>query len=759
MSFNESCGDGRSCLKTRSILIAILLVFGIAQSADAGTISGYVRDEESGETLPYANVVIRLGETVIGVLSNAEGFYALKDVPEGAYEIVISYVGYVPLEEELTVGPESARYNVELSPTSYLGEEIVVEAKREEEEQLLQTGFITLPTERIADLPSFGETDILRSLPLLPGIQAASDISSGLYIRGGGPDQTLILLDQIPLYNPSHAFGFFSTFNADAIKDMSLHKGAYPAQYGGRLGSVLDVRNRDGNRKKFEGTGGVSIISGRLMLEGPTKSGSWMVSGRRTYLDPLLSAIRTDSTDIPCYYFYDLNAKLNQDWGDRDKLSVSGYAGRDDLNFDLEEDTFFTIRWGNTAATVKWNHIFSDNVFWNFMIAGSKYFSDTNLNIFDTPILISNSVRDLSAKGDLDFFVNTKHSLSTGFLATKYDFRYKQVFNQDEQISLKETPSLYSIYMQDHWQPTQGTSLRLGIRANHFTEQDGIRVEPRGAFSYQFKPKWRFKAGGGTYTQYLQFVSTEAFSGSDFWVPLDGTVDPGQSWQAVSRLEYEPSDRYKFSVESYYTDMSNLVLIDQDVAVDTEGTTSEDVFVTGGTGYATGVEVFLQRRTGKFTGWIGYTLGWTRRTFGELNNGKQFPTKYDRRNDLSFVVNYRTGKWTFGSSLIYGTGQAYTPIVGRYSLRNPAVSEFDTDRYAIPGDKNSARLLPYHRLDLSVKRKFSLFGAGAEWYVQVFNAYNRCNEWFVENDNGGDASPRVFKMLPVVPTAGIDFGF
>jgi outer membrane cobalamin receptor len=746
-------------LKTRSILIAILLVFGIAQSADAGTISGYVRDEESGETLPYANVVIRLGETVIGVLSNAEGFYALKDVPEGAYEIVISYVGYVPLEEELTVGPESARYNVELSPTSYLGEEIVVEAKREEEEQLLQTGFITLPTERIADLPSFGETDILRSLPLLPGIQAASDISSGLYIRGGGPDQTLILLDQIPLYNPSHAFGFFSTFNADAIKDMSLHKGAYPAQYGGRLGSVLDVRNRDGNRKKFEGTGGVSIISGRLMLEGPTKSGSWMVSGRRTYLDPLLSAIRTDSTDIPCYYFYDLNAKLNQDWGDRDKLSVSGYAGRDDLNFDLEEDTFFTIRWGNTAATVKWNHIFSDNVFWNFMIAGSKYFSDTNLNIFDTPILISNSVRDLSAKGDLDFFVNTKHSLSTGFLATKYDFRYKQVFNQDEQISLKETPSLYSIYMQDHWQPTQGTSLRLGIRANHFTEQDGIRVEPRGAFSYQFKPKWRFKAGGGTYTQYLQFVSTEAFSGSDFWVPLDGTVDPGQSWQAVSGLEYEPSDRYKFSVESYYTDMSNLVLIDQDVAVDTEGTTSEDVFVTGGTGYATGVEVFLQRRTGKFTGWIGYTLGWTRRTFGELNNGKQFPTKYDRRNDLSFVVNYRTGKWTFGSSLIYGTGQAYTPIVGRYSLRNPAVSEFDTDRYAIPGDKNSARLLPYHRLDLSVKRKFSLFGAGAEWYVQVFNAYNRCNEWFVENDNGGDASPRVFKMLPVVPTAGIDFGF
>lgn len=743
----------------RWLVVVWMVLAGSASGVEAGTISGYVRDVENGETLPYANVVLKQGETVVGVLSNAEGFFALKDVPEGEYEIVISYVGYATLKRPVTVEAGTKRYDVDLRPAAFIGEEIVVEAKRDEEEERVQTGFITLPTEKVQDLPSFGETDILRSLPLLPGIQAASDISSGLYIRGGSPDQTLILLDQIPLYNPSHAFGFFSTFNADAIKDMSLHKGAYPAQYGGRLGSVLDVRNRDGNRKSFEGTGGISLISGRLMLEGPTKNGSWMVSGRRTYLDPVLSAIRTDSTDVPGYYFYDTNAKLNQDWGDRDKVSISAYAGRDDLNFDLEDDTFFTIRWGNTAATVKWNHIFSDNLFWNFMVAGSKYFSDTNINIFDTPIVISNSIRDFSAKGDLDYFVTTKHSLSTGFLATWYDFRFRQVFNNDEQIDLKETPSLYSIYLQDHWQPTQKTSVRLGVRANHFTEQGGIRLEPRFSFSHQFKPKWRFKAGGGAYTQYLQFVTTEAFSGSDFWVPLDDTVDPGRSWQAVTGLEYEPSERYKFSVEGYYTDMTNLVVIDQDVAVDTEGTTSEDVFVTGGTGYATGVEFFLQRRTGKLTGWIGYTLGMTRRTFTELNSGNEFPTKYDRRHDVSVVANYRVGKWTFGSSFVYGTGQAYTPIVGRYQLRDPAVSEFEVDRYAIPGDKNSARLLPYHRIDLSVKRKFRMFGADAEWYVQVFNAYNRRNEWFVENDNGGDASPRVFKMLPVVPTLGLDFGF
>ena len=737
----------------------VFLMLCSATEADAGTVSGYVRDKESGETLPYANVVIRQGEAVLGVLSNIEGFYALKDIVSGKYEIVISYIGYAAFKQPLTVGTDAYRYDVDLSPTTFVGEEIVVEADRDEEDSIVQTGFIALPTERIQELPSFGETDILRSLPLLPGIQAASDISSGLYIRGGSPDQTLILLDQIPLYNPSHAFGFFSTFNADAIKDMSLYKGAYPAQYGGRLGAVLDVRNRDGNRKKFEGTGGISLISGRLMLEGPTRNGSWMVSGRRTYLDPLLSAIRTDSTDVPSYYFYDANVKLNQDWGERDKLSVSGYAGRDDLRFDLEEDTFFTIRWGNTAATVKWNHIFSDNLFWNFIVAGSKYFSDTNIHIFDTPILILNSIRDFSAKGDLDFFASTKHSLSTGFLATWYDFRFRQVFNNEDQIDLKEISSLYSVYLQDHWQPASGMSLRVGFRANHFTEQGGVRFEPRGSFSYQFKPKWRCKAGGGAYTQYLQFVTTEAFSGSDFWVPLDDTVDPSRSWQAVTGIEYEPSERYKLSVEGYYTDMTNLVVLDQDVAVDTEGTTSEDLFVTGGTGYASGVELFLQRRTGRFTGWIGYTLGWTRRTFTELNSGKRFPTKYDRRHDVSFVLNYRLGKWSFGSTLLYGTGQAYTPIVGRYQLRDPAVPEFKSHRYAIQGDKNSARLLPYHRLDLSVKRRFRLFGSEAEAYVQVFNAYNRKNEWFVENDDGGDSTPRVFKMLPVVPTFGIDFGF
>ena len=738
----------------------VLLVLLSVSTVRAGTVSGYVRDESNAETLPYANAVLRQDDYAVGVLSNAEGYYALKKVPAGTYSFIVSYIGYTSYRDSVEITETGDhKIDVSLAPQTIRGAEIVVEARRDEEEERVQTGFITLETAKIQDLPSFGEADILRSLSLLPGIQAASDISSGLYIRGGGPDQTLILLDQIPLYNPSHAFGFFSTFNSDAIKDMSLHKGAYPAQYGGRLGSVLDVRNRDGNRKRFQGTGGVSLISGRLTVEGPTRSGSWMISGRRTYMDPLLSLIRSDSTDVPSYYFYDVNAKLNQDWGDRDKLTVSAYLGRDDLGFDLEADTFFKIRWGNTAGTVKWNHLFTSSLYGNFMIVGSKYFSDTDLNIFDTPILISNSIRDLSVKGDIDYFATSHHTITAGVLSTWYDFRFRQVFNRDEQLSLKETPSLHSAYLQDHWQPASGTSIRVGVRGNYFTNQDKVRIEPRISLSQQIRPGIRVKAGGGSYTQYLQLVTTEAFSGSDFWVPLDETVDPGKSWQAVGGFEYEPSGKYKLSLEGYYTDMANLVVIDQDVPVDSEGTTSEDVFVTRGTGYATGIELFLQKRTGRLTGWIGYTLGWTRRTFQELNGGREFPVKYDRRHDVSFVLTYRTGKWTWGANLVYGTGQAFTPTVGRYALRSPATSNFQTDRYAIPGDKNSNRLLPYHRLDLSMKRRFSLFGTEAEWYLQVFNVYNRRNEWFVENDNGGDQTPKVFKMLPVVPTLGVDFGF
>jgi hypothetical protein len=746
----------------KGLVLWLGLMLPLHTFAQQATLSGFVTDRSNGETLPYTSVVLKGSDRPIGALSNVDGYFAIQGVPaETQLVVVISYIGYIGFQDTLTfkVG-ETRRLDVQLTPEPIMTQEIVVEAERDEEERLIQPGFIEIETAQIREMPAIGEADILRSLQLLPGIQAASDISSGLYIRGGGPDQTLILLDQMPLYNPSHAFGFFSTFNPDAIKDVSLHKGAYPAQYGGRLGAVLDVRNKDGNRKGFEGSGGVSLIASRLTLEGPTRKGSWIVSGRRTYIDPLLSLVRNDSTDVPSYYFYDLNAKINQDISENNKLQASGYFGRDDLTFDVDTDTFFKIRWGNTAFTGKWTHVFSPTLFGNFMVAGSKYTSTSTLNIFDTPILFKNSIQDYTFKGDLDWFATQDHALSSGVLFTRYDFEFLQEFNNEEQLALREKPNLLSAYIQDHWQPGTRWDIRLGTRGNYFSEGKRWQIEPRFSASYQAKDEWRVKTAGGFYHQYLQLVTTEAFAGSDFWVPLDDTVEPGRSWQGVVGVEWEPSLRYQLSVEGYYTDLANLVVLDTRVAADSEAETSEEVFVSGGTGYATGVEFFLQRRTGKLTGWIGYTLGWTRRQFAEINGGREFAPKYDRRHDLSFVANYRMGKWSFGANYVYGTGQAFTPASARYTLRSPAIPDLQIEDLVLPADKNSARLLPYHRLDLSMKRKFGLFGTDSEAFLQVFNAYNRRNEWFVQYDvDDPETDPKVVKMLPIVPTIGVNFAF
>ncbi len=739
----------------------LILVFLLPGGVGAATLSGYVTDGTSGESLPYSNVVLEGGDSPLGALSNVDGYYAVQHIPPGEYRLLVTYIGFRSYVDTLRFsGTESRELHVQLVPEPILTREIVVEADPYETERNVQTGFVTLETAQLQELPAVGETDLLRSLQLLPGIQAASDFSSGLYIRGGGPDQTLILLDQIPLYNPTHAFGFFSTFNPDAIKDMSLHKGAYPAQYGGRLGSVLDVRNRDGNRKGFEGTGGISLISARMTLEGPAGDGSWMVSGRRTYLEPVLSLIRDEDTEVPYYYFYDTNAKFNQDFGDSDRLMLSGYFGRDDLNFEFEDGSFFNVRWGNTAFTGRWTHVFSPAVFGNLVVSGSKYDSYTEVRAIETPILFSNGIRDITIKGDLDFFASSRHSLNSGFLATWYDFAYRQSFNQVDQLDIRERPILLSAYAQDLWQPRAETSVRLGARANYFSEGSRFHAEPRFALSHGFTPTLKLKLGAGSYRQYIQLVTTEVFSGGDVWVPLDRTVEPGRSWQGVAGLEWEPSKRYQLTMEGYCTDFANLVLFDNNVAVGSEAGTSEDTFVSGGTGVAAGVEFFLQRRTGSVTGWVGYTLGWTRRRFAELNGGMRFPPKYDRRHDLSFVSNWRVGRWTFGANLLYATGQAFTPASAVYRLRTPAEPEARVENYALPADRNSARLLPYHRLDVSIKRGFRIFRTDAEAYIQVFNAYSRRNEWFVQFDpDAVNVDPEVVKMLPVIPTLGINYAF
>ena len=739
-------------------MVALLVAMPVAAQPPGVTLSGFVTDADNGESLPLASIV--LAQVQLGAASNSSGYYAVKEIPAGTYEVVISYIGYKSWRDTLAFSDQDVRLDVALQVESVDLEEIVIQAERSEElEQATQSSFIALQVEPLQQMPAVGEADLLRSLQLLPGIQSASDISSGLYVRGGGPDQTAILLDHIPLYNPSHLFGFFSTFNPDAIKDVQLYKGAYPAAYGRTLGAVLDVSNREGNRQRFSGRGGISLIASRLLAEGPVGQGSWMMAGRRTYLEPVLSAIRSRGVDIPLnYYFYDFNGKVNQRWGD-DTFTVSTYWGQDDLRVDIEDEneSFVDIRWGNRAMTARWTRVFSPTLFGHFMAAGSSYENILTFSFFDTPFGVTNSIRDWSLKGDVDYFANRDHTLTLGFLATLFEFDYSQSFNQEEQ-SLYQKSVLASAYVQDEWQAGPTTRLRLGGRGTYFSVGDRLHFMPRLSLSRALSENIRVKAAAGMYRQYLQLISTETFSGGDFWVPLDNSVEPGRSYQGVVGTEWNPSRRYQLSVEAYYTDLANLVVLDNAVAVDNEGTRSDDIFKSGGSGWASGVEVFLQRRTGALTGWVGYTLGWTRRTFSELNRGRAFPPKYDRRHDLSFVVSYNLGKWRLGSNLVYATGQAFTPASARYTLREPTTGSLQD--YVLPANRNSARLLPYHRLDASASRKFGLWGLDVEFYLQIFNLYSRRNEWFVQfNTNNPETEPEVIKQLPIVPTLGFNFSF
>ena len=720
------------------MLAAWLLSAGAAQAA---TLSGFVTDADNGEALTRAAIAVE--GLPLGAVSNNSGYYAVKQVPAGTHVVSASHAGYQTRWDTLRFGAdEIVRLNLALVPKPVVGEQVAVEAER-----------ISLRAKPVQQLPALGEADLLRSLQLLPGIQAVSDISSGLYVRGGGPDQTAILLDDIPLYNPSHLFGLFSTFNPDAIKEVNLYKGAYPAPYGRTLGAVLDVSNREGNRQRTSGRGGVSLISGRLLTEGPVGQGSWMLAGRRTYLEPVLSAIRSRGVDIPLnYYFYDFNGKVNQRWGD-DTFTVSTYWGQDDLRADIENEneSFVDLRWGNRALTARWTRVFSPTLFGHFMAAGSEYESIIALRFLDAPVRIANSIRDWSLKGDLDYFANRNHTLSLGLLATLFEFHFARSFNERTQLDLRQEPVLLEGYVQDEWRPGPTTRVQLGGRGTYFSvgccpssERGTHRwhFAPRLALSQALSDKVQVKAAGGVYRQHLQLITTEAFSGGDFWVPLDNTVEPGRSYQAVTGVEWTPSPRYQFSVEAYYTDLANLVTVDTEVPDDNEATHSEAVFKSGGTGWAKGLEVFLQRRTGALTGWIGYALGWTRRTFPELNDGRPFPPKHDRRHDLSFVASYKVGAWRFGASLAYASGQAFTPP------SEPSAQ------------LNSARLLPYHRLDVSTSRSFELWRTASEFYVQIFNVYSRRNEWFLQLDSvDPEVDPRKIKQLPIIPTLGFNFNF
>jgi hypothetical protein len=746
------------------LVLALGVLLGASARAFAATVSGVVRDAESGAALPYAAVSLRSAsagdsvEVALGAIGDASGRYRILDVPPGRYEIGFAFVAYREQVDSLIVraADEDVVLDAGLTPQPITTERVVVEAPRVGREKDVQTGVVNLQIEELESVPSIGEPDLIRTLQLLPGVQAASDVSSGLYIRGGGPDQTLILLDDVPVYNPTHAFGFFSTFNSDVIQDVTLYKGAYPAEHGGRLGSVVDIKSRNPTSPRITGQAMISTIAARLTLEGPLGSNHWLVSGRRTYLEPILSALRRDTPEIPYYNFYDLNGRFTTR-RDGSWTELNAYRGRDNLRVEPDADTSFRVEWGNTVLSAAYNRLLSNNVLLRMALSGSEYESVTRANFFNTPFAVNNRLRDFTARAELDW-QRQNRAVEFGIEASLFDFQFDQSFNLDDAAGFSSRPIEIAAYVDDQWAPREGTSLRLGLRSRYITDGERLLLEPRVSASQVVANGVRVKVGGGIYNQYLQLIATEGFSAADVYVPIDESATPGRSVQGVIGVGWEPSRKYELSVEGYYTDLENLVTFNNNTPADQESFAASDLFHTGGTGYATGVEFFAQRRVGRVTGWLGYTLGWSRRTFEQLNAGSTYAPKYDRRHDVKAVFNYRTGPWSYGLTFVYATGQAFTPASARYRIEDPALGGLTPGARVLPGERNSSRLLPYHRLDFSINRDFTLFGQNARAFLQFFNVYTRRNEWFVQFDND-EPDVEVVKMLPIVPSLGMHFKF
>jgi hypothetical protein len=747
-----------------------------AQAQSTASLSGYVRDATNGETLLGANVILQ-GDTTAadrswrGTATNNAGYYTLPDIPPGTYTVVASYLGFSRYTEEVTLeAGEERRLDIELQPTDVnVGEVVVTEEREEIDEQAIGTA--SLQTALIKELPTVLEPDLFRSLQLLPGIKAASDFSSGLYIRGGSPDQTLILLDRTTVYNPTHFFGLFSTFNPDAIKDVQLYKGGYPAEYGGRLGSVLSVYNKDGNREETKGGLSVGLLASRAYVEGPygtgddgDERGSYMLAIRRSTLEPVLAVLQsTDTEGIPdSFHFYDVNAKVNADIGANNRVSISAYGGQDVLDIEFLDDGRFDIEYGNRTLSADWTHLLTDRIFTNLTLTRSGYQSTPVATVAGTRFTQTNEVTDWSLKADIEAQPNERHTLKAGVWAGTLDFRLRETFDGNENFDQRLESEYASAYVQDTFSPTPDWEFTAGLRASHFASGNFWRLEPRLSVDYAVAPNVRLQGAYGRYHQYLTLETSQLFTGFDTWLTADDGVPPAYGDQFVAGVKTQPFPGWELNVEGYARTMRDLFERDPFLP-DIAGVPYAETFRFG-RGRAYGGELLLRRNTGRLSGFLGYTLGRTERRFPQINVAGGEPQfyvpKYDRTHDLNLVVNYRlTTAWKLTGVFNYATGQAYTQPEFRYSLPNDPFQSSTVSRDVLISPFNGARLPAYHRLDVGATRQGQFFGiADYRFQVQLINAYAQRNIWFYlfEFEDDGTVTRNEVPQIPV-PIPNLSF--
>ena len=796
----------------RFILALFLLFNHLLFAQEQHTLSGYITDASSGESMIGAKVYIPSIRK--GAVSNNYGFYSLT-VPAGKYTVEFRAVGMDTKTKDINLTTD-VRLDIEMGDNQQNFEEVVVSAKAEENTKSTKIGQIDLDIDEIKTLPAFmGEVDIIKTIQLLPGVSSAAEGGQGFYVRGGGPDQNLVLLDEAVVYNAAHLFGFFSVFNADAVKGVNLIKGGMPANFGGRMSSVLEVTMNEGNNKRFKVKGGIGAISSRLTIEGPLKKdkGSFIVSGRRTYLDVIMKAAIPESSPFAgsSYFFYDLNLKMNYKLGDKDKLFLSGYYGKDQFTFADQENNFnVRMPWGNGIASLRWNHLFSNKLFMNVTGTFTDYLFSFGSEQDEFRFQLNSGIRDWGGKVNFTYIPNPRHKFKWGIDYTHHTFTPTSVSASQEDVVFDTglAQRLFShesaVYFLDEFDLTENIRFNAGLRYSMFhhvgpftryikgdisspdstiqyQKGDILKfyhgLEPRISMRWLLKDRSSIKAGYSYNYQYVHLTSLSAVSlPTDIWFPTTDIAKPQKGWQAsVGYFRNFLNNQLETSVEAYYKGMDNLIEYKEGALPADNINDNTDNLLTFGKGRSYGIEFFIRRSIGKVTGWVGYTLSKTERQFEALNNGEVFAAKYDRRHDLSVVVSYKpTKRWVFSSAFIYATGNTLTLPSAWYVQGQDLLFHY--------GLRNSTRMAPYHRLDISatwyskeykektdpvtgetiqVKKRFK-----SNWAFSVYNVYNRANPYFLYVDNDGDflqgdfeISVKQVTLFPIIPSVTWNFEF
>lgn len=786
--------------KTMKLFLQLLFIicftaFGYAQKY---TISGYIQDAKTGEKLIGSGVYEKKNK--LGTTANTYGFYSIS-LPKDSVVLLITYVGYAAEIRKFYLDKD-IQLDIEMNSSVELKEIEVIGEKTERIEQSTQMSTISIPVQQMKSIPALlGEVDVLKVIQLLPGVHS-SEGNSGFYVRGGGPDQNLILLDGTPVYNAAHLFGFFSVFNADAINNIELTKGGFPARYGGRLSSVLDISMKEGNLKEYHADASIGIISSKLMIEGPIikDKSSFIISGRRTYIDllvqPFIKAFSENNENYKenvGYYFYDLNAKLNYKLGDRDRIYLSAYTGDDKFYYNSSYSNLYNgitetnesdlgLGWGNITSAFRWNHQYSSKLFGNTAITYSRYkfyvntedsYSVKNDTIDYTDLYkleYLSGINDWAGKLDFDYMPNPNHFIKFGSNyiyhtftpgATTYQITSTGVNDIDSTLGSSDIfAHELAAYIEDDMMISTHLKSNVGIRWSGFMVNEKFyqSVEPRISLRYLFNNGWSAKLAYSYMQQYLHLLSNSNIGlPTDLWVPTTDIIPPQNSHQIAGGVAKTLFEEYLFSIEGYYKTMSNLIAYKDGASfLNSESDWQDKVEI--GEGWAYGAEFFVQKKTGKFTGWIGYTLSWTYRQFDNINFGEPYFDRYDRRHDISIVGSYKLNdKFDFSATWVYGTGNAVTMPITRYMGFNELESNGmwysnDVEYY---DHKNNFRMANYHRLDVGMQyhKKHKHFDSTLS--VGVYNAYNRKNPYFYYigiDDNYNKALVRVslFQFIPSV---------